>query len=350
MLASVIETNWPQTGARLTPMRLSAAKKSYLTRHLAAHLDLDRRGFRLLPTTAPSSGDLVLARVADIPADHLLEGPDGRGQHLYPGDEVLLAYGSRIAADIEGEVPTDLGPVELLTPAGTVGRGTGAGVRQTRLDPLGLLGDDAGVVNLTRFAPFHVASDPVIDSSARPRVLAVVAADPAARRGPLGHRTLAAASLVLGLTRAGSRVVAGKASGSAAVDATGVFRDSGASVVLDFTDFGYASTYGLGADELARLVGSLVLELCMSSSDAIVIEVGDDLGQEQTRRLVAHPGFAALVDAVVVAGDRGIHVAPTTADAPGLTARREMAGLSLVAAEQLRDPALAQQVVDQARG
>lgn len=347
MLASVIETSWPPTAARLTPMRLSAAKKSYLTRHLAAHLDLDRRGFQLAPTTAPRSGDVVLARVAAIPDGQLLEAPDGRGQHLYPGDEVLVAYGSRIAAEIEGEVPPDLGPVQLLTPAGTVGRGTGAGVHLTRLDPLGLLADDAGVVNMTRFAPFHTASNPGIDRSSRPRVLAVVAADAAACRGSQGRRSVAAASLVLGLTRAGSRVAAGKATGSAAVDATGVFRDSGAPVVLDFTDFGYASTYDLATDELARLVGSLILELCIGSGDAIVIEVGDDLGHEPTRRLVSHPLFAAMVDAVVVAGDRGIHVAPVTGDAPISAVRPDAAGLSMAAAEQLRDPALAQQLVDQ---
>ena len=51
------------------------------------------------------------------------------------------------------------------------------------------------------------------------------------------------ASIVRGLTAAGYRVAAGKVTGTGAGGDFHMFVDAGATRVLDFTDFGFSSTY-----------------------------------------------------------------------------------------------------------
>ena len=60
------------------------------------------------------------------------------------------------------------------------------------------------------------------------------------------------------------RVAAGKATGTGAGGDPGMFRDGGAETVLDFTDFGYASTYRLDHEAVVAVFTSLVDELVRS--------------------------------------------------------------------------------------
>jgi hypothetical protein len=74
--------------------------------------------------------------------------------------------------------------------------------------------------------------------------------------------------------------------------------------VLDFTDFGFASTYRLPPDEVRAIFVALLAELGRDGPDAIVIEIADGLLQPETARLISDPVFAASVDHVVfAAGD-----------------------------------------------
>lgn len=71
------------------------------------------------PDVAPALGDLVLARVVEIGKHTRLEGPGSRRQLLFPGQEILLAYGNRYAPDqFLAEIPRR--PFDL--PPGSRGR------------------------------------------------------------------------------------------------------------------------------------------------------------------------------------------------------------------------------------
>jgi len=109
------------------------------------------------------------------------------------------------------------------------------------------------------------------------------------------------ASLVRGLTQAELRVAAGKATGTGAGGDPGMFVDAGASAVLDFTDFGYPSTYRLSPAEVRDLFCSLVVELSAEGPDVVIVEIADGLHQRETAALLADPVLRHIVDRVVFA-------------------------------------------------
>ncbi len=72
------------------------------------------RPLTVVRDVAPRHGDLVLARGA-IGQHAKLELTTSRRAALYPGDEIVVAIGTRYASDqFEAELPPDLGPCHLV--------------------------------------------------------------------------------------------------------------------------------------------------------------------------------------------------------------------------------------------
>jgi hypothetical protein len=79
--------------------------------------------------------------------------------------------------------------------------------------------------------------------------------------------------------------------------------DSGATSVLDFTDAGHASTFGVPLVELERIVTTLTGHLAAEGLDAIVMEVADGLVQVETAALLQSAVFSRAVDGVIFAAN-----------------------------------------------
>ncbi|GAB4098115.1 DUF1611 domain-containing protein [Sinomonas halotolerans] len=298
-MTATVHRNTQAASAPLEGERLARAKKAYTTRFAARSIAAAPSGYRLLtgPSTVPAPGDIVLARVESIGQLKRLESPDSRRQFLFEGDEVLLAYGHRYAADnVLAEVPGDLGPCHLVAAGGIAGSVTashGDLAGPTRLVPQGIVADARGRLTLSRFAPRQV--DPAAIGPVAPHVIAVLGTSMNA------GKSTSAACLVKGLAASGLRVAAGKATGTGAGGDPWLFADAGASPVLDFTDFGYPSTFRLAAEELGVLAANVVSALAESAPDVIVVEIADGVYQEETRRLLADPVLHSLVDSVIFA-------------------------------------------------
>jgi hypothetical protein len=287
----------------LTPERLTAAKYAYTTRYVAAQVAEEPRGYFLAvdPLTAPRPGDVVLAEVVRLGQHKKLESPISRRAQMYPGDEIVVAYGHRYAPDqFEAEVPESLEQAHLVAAGGVVGLVTETrdGLEEpTAVQPLGLLHRSNGVVTLASAAPYTPL--PPLDLAppgcrpTRPPVVAVVGTS------MNSGKSTAVASLVRGLSRAGMRVAAGKATGTGAGGDPGMFRDGGACTVLDFTDFGHVSTYRLGHEDVRAVFASLVSRLETGGSEAVVVEIADGVYETETARLLADPIFPEYVDQVL---------------------------------------------------
>jgi len=173
----------------------------------------------------------------------------------------------------------------------------------TQIQPLGLLTDAGGVVTLRRCAPLAAVTPKDAQGLGRvgkPLVIGVLGTS------MNSGKTTTVASIVRGLSKAGLVVAAGKVTGTGAPGDPGLFRDSGASRVLDFTDFGYGSTYRLEHEQVRALLVSLIDELAAAGPDVVVVEVADGLFQTETARLVADPAFKAHVDKVVFAAGEAL--------------------------------------------
>jgi hypothetical protein len=233
--------------------------------------------------------------------------PDGRRASLFEGDEILVGYGDRYAPDqFEAEVPDNLGLTHLVAAGGLAGTAISAHSKMaapTQLQPLGLLADAGGVVTLRRCAPLATVAPQDAQGLGRvgkPLVIAVLGTS------MNSGKTTTVASIVRGLTKAGLEVAAGKVTGTGAPGDPGLFRDSGASRVLDFTDFGYGSTYRLEEQQVQALLVSLIDELAAAGPDVVVVEIADGLFQGETAALVKDPVFRAHVDKVVFAAGEAL--------------------------------------------
>lgn len=361
--------NNPERTEALAPPRLLRAKKAYTTRFLAERLSHSPKGFFLHSGmgVAPASGDVVLARIVGVGQHPRLESPASRRQVLFLGDEVLVAYGHRYAPDqFLAEVPADLSQCHLIAAGGVAGLVTARHTQMsqpTQLAPVGLLADDHGVLNLSRLAPRRLgAVDAGANPDRRPSVIAVLGTS------MNSGKSTAVSCLVKGLSDAGLAVSAGKATGTGSGNDPGMFADAGAVKVLDFTDFGYPTTFQLDHRRVRGLFSDLVSALTDSSPDVIVVEIADGVYQGETRRLLADPVFQTVVDRVIFAAtdalgaiaglqvlhDANIHVAAVTGvlTASPLAAREaaEVTDVPVLSTQSLCEPGVALNLLPQTAG
>lgn len=284
------------------PARVQA---SYTTRFVADSIAADPTRFTLTAGAgiSPQPGDVVVAKVTRIGNHKRVETPESRKAILFDGSLILLAYGDRYAADqFLAHVPADLGPCHLVAAGGVAGFVTHTHAKigsPTAIEPLGLLTDEAGVVNLLRYAEYH--NEPVaagVDKPApranRPEVIAVLGTS------MNSGKSTTQACLVNGLAVTGRKVGAGKITGTGAGNDRMIYHDAGAHRVLDFTDFGYATTFKLDPAAVRALTVNLINHLS-TDADVVIVEIADGVYQEETARLLRDPLFQGLVDHVIFA-------------------------------------------------
>ncbi|MGO1769673.1 MAG: DUF1611 domain-containing protein [Microbacterium sp.] len=297
---STMSTAQAESLVRIGPSRIARAKFAYTTRFAeAVAVDRATEGDLFAVTgsrVAPEAGDLVLARVVDVGRQRRLEGPASRRATLFPGDEIVVAYGDRYAADqYHAVVPLGLEPCRLVAAGGVAGQVVAQNALvddATTIAPVGLLRTGAGRLTMGSVAPLSLAP---ADTSLAGRPIVIASFGTSMNSG----KSTAAAHLARGLARAGRTVGAAKATGTGAGNDPGLFADAGASEVLDFTHFGFPTTFRASFDDVRALLVSMIDELSLRGCDVIIVEIADGLFQGETRRLLADPVFAGAVDRVV---------------------------------------------------
>lgn len=250
-----------------------------------------------------TSGDLVLGRVERIGSHKKIQLAQGRASELYIGDHVVLACGDRYAPDqFEGLAELDPEGADMLAGGGVLGRMRHRHAKMsapTRVIPLGLLANAAGkAINLSDYA---------LEKALRPDGLKVIGVVGASMNS---GKTTAVAGLAHGLSRAGYRVAAIKATGTGAFGDFNAFVDTGARYVADFTDAGMVSTYRQPIARIEAGLETLLAHAKRNDCDIAVVELADGVFQKETADLLKKPqvrdGFAGMVfaapDALAAAG------------------------------------------------
>ncbi|MBU2583566.1 MAG: hypothetical protein KJ622_17805 [Alphaproteobacteria bacterium] len=259
----------------LSADKVAAAKRAFTTRRVPeSHM-------RSLITgnIAPRTGDLVLAIVEKIGSHKRIEMPNGRKAFLTVGDTIIVCYGNRYAPDqFEAVIGEDLGPCELVAAGGVAAHKLCKHDRMnepTRIVPLGLLGNSAGMVlNLDQYG---------IDLTPRQaQITTVFVAGTAMNAG----KTYTSASLVHGFSRAGFKVAGIKSTGTGSGGDIWQMSDYGADTVLDFTDAGMPSTYLQPPDLIERGVLGLIAHAAERGCEVAVVEIADGLHHEETAALL----------------------------------------------------------------
>ena len=270
------------------------AKWSFVTRNVpveeASHIDA--RSDR-----APQSGDLIVARVEKISQHTRIQLNNSRRSLLYPGDKVVVAYGNRYAPDqFEAEIPSSLDRCHLVAAGGIAARASSKHDRvkwPTTIRPEGFVVDGQGeVLNLRRYG---LAPQSRRGLRKKP-VIAVLGTS------MNSGKTTTAAALVKGLSAAGYRVAAVKATGTGSGNDVWSYADAGASLTLDFTDAGYPSTYRIPSLEIQACFERLLTRARADEGvDVTVVEIADGLLHFETSDLVNSVAFRREVKHVVFA-------------------------------------------------
>lgn len=277
-------------GIALANDRLASAKRSYITQRF----NLQQKRLKLLEQAAPKAGDLVLARIERLGQHKRLEDPHGRRRFLHVGDEVLLCYAPRYATDqFEAIVPNDLSPCQMVAAGGIAAaciNRHGKIRRATDITPLGLVATEQGIpLNLK-----DVAHSPIRSSKIQPLTIGVLGTS------MNSGKTTTAATLVRSLAQAGHKVGAGKITGTGSGGDIWQFTDARAHCVMDFTDFGYASTFQLPETSIEKIAEQLVTSLTHAGADIIVLEVADGIFFEETARLAKSECFKKLTHKIML--------------------------------------------------
>lgn len=278
--------------------RVKGAKRAYVTRNM----NLNTAKYLQRGTVAPKAGDLVLAKIMSLGQHKRIEQVDGRRAFLHVGDEIILSYGARYAADqFEGYVPEDLSECFMVAAGGIAATHTSKNVRvknPTKIKPIGILCDkNREVINIKQGALPQVKTQ---KTSCNPHIIAVVGS------GMNAGKTTVAASIIHSLSKENLRVAALKITGTGAGGDMWQYQDAGAVVAYDFTDAGYPSTFKTPHNELRAIMTTLVNATLAKSPDVIVVEVADGLLQEETRYIIGSDWFKAQIDSLVYATRDGL--------------------------------------------
>jgi hypothetical protein len=274
--------------------RLAGAKTAYTVRRVPLG-----EARLLIGGIAPRAGDVVLARVERLGQHQHLESAAGRRAKLWPGDEIVVAFGNRYAPDqFEAYVPGGLEPCHLVAGGGVAARVAtrhGAIRAATDIVPLGLLARaDGRPLNVM---DGRLAALPVPHGAVAPFTIAVLGASMNA------GKTTTCVALTRGLSACGLRVGAAKITGTGSGGDRWAQVDAGARPMIDFTEAGHATTFGLSPRELEEVMVTLSAHLLAQGAQARVLEIADGLLQPDTAALATSATFAGLVDGVIFAAD-----------------------------------------------
>ncbi|MAS06051.1 MAG: DUF1611 domain-containing protein [Ahrensia sp.] len=325
---------------------------------------------RRVPTDSPvhiedgldgvSAGDLVVARVERIGSHKRLQTRQGRYSRLYAGDLIVAACGARYAIDqFEGVAELGDGTSDLLAGGGVIGRVRHRNEKTsapTRVQVLGRLADrHKRIINLRDYG---LDRSPVFD---RPLVIGVLGSSMNA------GKTDAAAGLIHGLAGAGWRTAGIKLTGTGSFGDIHSYLDAGASLAIDFTDAGMASTYLEPLDRIIDAFDVMVGHGADENCKAIVVELADGITQAETAKLLRLPRFVATIDGFLLCAPDPMsaqaslswlaerNIAPMALS--GLLTRSSLSvaelegemDLPILSRETLADPAFASALFHQAR-
>lgn len=247
-------------------------------------------------TYLPQPGDVGVFEVVRLGKHQKIQTADGKLRHIFPGDILLAAFGNRYATgQFEGYVPEKIYPFyDILGQGGAVGVVRSSHARLEKVGPtqvrlLGYAVDANGQVVNTRY--FQRTPQKFRPGTWLPfKVILSIGSSMDS------GKTTTAGYLAKGLTAMHEKVGYLKLTGTVySKDKDFVF-DCGAHISIDFSDFGFPSTYLCPLEELLDLYATATASLGKETLSTLIIEVADGVFQQETHQLLHCPEFMQTVD------------------------------------------------------
>ena len=244
----------------------------------------------------PNVGDLALVQIGRIGYHSSLVTINNKKLRIYPGDLVVGVFGNRYATDaLEGQV-NGLQNLSILTAAGMIGtiksKHQDFG-KPTNVSFVGFLNNEKGQrINLKELK-FHRS----VAKSEIKNLIVVVGT------GMNAGKTTASSKLIRRLSERGLKVAACKLTGSVSNRDQDEMRSAWAITVIDFSDYGFPSTYLCTKEELMALFNTMLSDIENTNPDIIVMEVADGILQRETAMLLTDSLIKGMVKGIVLAAE-----------------------------------------------
>jgi len=289
---NVIETNASEFSVRepAFPGQFPLEPNSGRARPAAIHWSWACRklnGLRLgsleeCASAPPRPGDVALLRVEKSGFHKHLTTADNRRLRLYPSAYFVGVFGNRYASDAYEGAVRGLDNLNMLTAAGMIGTVMSRHSDMAEPTEVSLV----GFINAAEGTRLNLKQRLFRPAQTRrlPRNLIYIVGT-AMNAG----KTTTAARLIRGLCHLGLRVAACKLTGSVSNRDQDELAAAASHEVIDFSDFGFPSTYLCSNEELMELFHSMLAEVSAGDPDVVIMELADGLLQRETAMLLAEP-------------------------------------------------------------
>jgi len=245
----------------------------------------------------PVSGDLVYGEVTSLGFHTSLESVSARIHTIHDRTRAVFVFGTRYApAHYEGLVPLEPTVlVDMLARSGIVGEMKCHNELisyPTQIKILGYVCDSEGKIVNTGD---HVLITPKRTERSASGARIILCIGTAMNSG----KSYAAAACCYALSSMGKKVRAAKVTGTASLKDILLMQDCGAEKVVDFTYFGYPSTYMLEMDQLLKIFHSVDLKYGNNHRNYLVIEIADGILQRETAMLLQHPDIKKRIHRLI---------------------------------------------------
>ncbi len=252
------------------------------------------------PASEPRVGDVVVVRVDHIGYHSTIITRENRKLRIYAGDLLVGVLGNRYATDAYEAEVDGLDRLSLLTAGGMVGTVRSSHEEMTRPTSVSFVGFAVDVrgqrINLKDWL-FHPAAT---ETASTCPLLVVVGT------GMNSGKTTVVSLILHGLRRQGVRVAAAKITGSVSNRDVDEMRSSDAVSVLDFSDYGFPSTYLADPGELALLWREILVDSSRTVPDLLVVEIADGILERETAMILSDPSFRDRVGGLILAADSSL--------------------------------------------
>jgi hypothetical protein len=247
----------------------------------------------------PENGDVVYGKVSRLGQHVELENKSGRIHRLNEGSTAIFVFGNRYAPDFyEGVIPTTMtNKVDLLARSGIIGnvKVKNSSVSEpTQIKVLGYICDANGAVLNTRNYPL-IKPKKTEKKEDRSRLILFIGTS------MNSGKSTSATACCWALTNMGYDVRASKVTGTASLKDILHMQDAGASIVNDFTHFGFPSTYLLEEQEVVKIFNDLDLKYANNPKNYWCVELADGILQRETALLLRSPDVRSRIHKLIFA-------------------------------------------------
>lgn len=252
-------------------------------------------------TYIPKAGDVAVFEVLEVGKHTSIQAVGGNNSYIFPEDHVMMVFGNRYASgQFEGYVPDKyLEEYQVLGKGGAVGELTSMHAKLIDVGPttLKLVGYTVDENNKVINSKYLNANECTFSlEEKRPEIILSLGSSMDS------GKTTSAAFLGRGFSRAGKNVAYIKLTGTVYTKDRSLARDAGAKISLDFSTFGFPSTYLCSEQELLNLYETLLNKTKEIAPDVVIVEIADGLLQRETKMLINNPEFMSTVSSVLFSG------------------------------------------------